>query len=413
MSSPPTPPPLSLEEAQSRLLALAAPLPVVHLAVDESCGRYLATPFAARRTQPAADLSAMDGYALRSADISGSCPGPWRVVGESAAGHPFAGVVGAGEAVRIATGALLPTGADMVLVQEDCGREGDRLTLTGTLPSPPGRHIRPRALDFTQGTSLLPAGYPIGPAQIALALAAGHTHLPVHRLPHIAIIESGDELAPPGDTCPPHCIPASNGAMLAAQLSALPCVISRLGPVSDDLSALLAAFEAAAEADVIITSGGASVGDHDLIRPALEQVGATISFWQVAIKPGKPLLVARRERSQRSQVIVGLPGNPGASLVTAYFFVVPLLRRLLGASACLPRPVLSPLLGDLPAGGPRREFRRGFWDGQTVRDGERHDSGVLASLARANCLIERASGAAAAASGDNLQIYPLANGGFA
>ena len=395
---------LSLEEAQSRLLALAAPLRVLHLAVDEACGRYLAAPLLARRTQPAADLSAMDGYALRAGDF----PGPWRVVGESAAGHPFAGVVGAGEAVRIATGALMPEGADAVLCQEDCAQEGGQLTLTGTPPSPPHRHIRRRAMDFAQGASLLPAGIRIGPAQIALALSAGHTHLPVHSFPRVAIIESGDELAPPGEHCPPHRIPASNGAMLAAQLSALPCVIERFGPVSDDLPALAAALESAAQADVIITTGGASVGDHDLIRPALAQAGASIDFWQVAIKPGKPLLVARRS----SQIVVGLPGNPAASLVTAYFFVLPLLRRLLGASACLPLPVIVPLAGALPAGSGRREFRRGLWDGRWVRDGESHASGALASLALANCLIERAVGAAPAQAGENLAIYPLGNGGI-
>jgi len=402
------PPLLSLEEAQSRLLALAAPLKPVHLAVDESCGRYLAAPLLARRTQPAADLSAMDGYALRAADF----PGPWRVVGESAAGHPFAGVVGAGEAVRIATGALMPDWADAVLAQEDCAREGDQLTLTGTPPNPPHRHIRRRAMDFAEGTSLLPAGIRIGPAQIALALAAGHTHLPVHGFPRVAIIESGDELAPPGEHCPTHRIPASNGAMLAAQLSALPCVIERFGPVADDLPALATALEAASQADVIITTGGASVGDHDLIRPALEQAGATIDFWQVAIKPGKPLLVARRSGTRGPQIIVGLPGNPVASLVTGYFFVLPLLRRLLGASQCLPMPVIVPLMGNLPAGGARREFRRGLWDGRSARDGESHDSGALASLALANCLIERAVAAAPAQAGENLAIYPLGNGGI-
>ena len=405
---------LSLEEAQARLLALAPVLAVEHLAVDEALGRYLAAPLTARRTQPAADLSAMDGYAI-AAD---SLPGPWRVAGESAAGHPYAGTLGAGEAVRIATGALLPTGASAVLVQEDCGRDGDALTLTGTAPDPAHRHIRPRAMDFAEGAALLPAGARIGPAQIALALSAGHTHLPVHRRPRVTIIDSGDELAAPGTPLPPHRIPASNGPMLSALAASVPCHIERLGPVPDDLSALAAALQSASGADVIITSGGASVGDHDLIRPALSACGATLDFWRVAIKPGKPLLVARRSvegpgTGRHEQIIVGLPGNPVASMVTGYFFVLPLLRRLLGATACLPLPVATTMASALPAIGARREFRRGLWDGTAVRDGEQQDSGALASLARANCLIERAAGAPAAQPGEPVLVYPLENGGIA
>jgi molybdopterin molybdotransferase len=396
---------LPLEEAQARLLALATPLPVEHVAVGDTVGLYLAEPLTARRTQPAADLSAMDGYAIRASCL----PGPWRVVGESAAGHPYPGVVAPGEAVRIATGALVPAGADAVVVQEDCIRTEAHLALTGTPPSPAGRHIRRRATDFAEGVSLLPAGTRIGPPQIALALSAGHTHLPVRRLPRLAIIDSGDELAAPGEACPPHRIPASNGAMLAALAASIPCVIERLGPVPDDLSRLTAALEAGAGADIIVTSGGASVGDHDLIRPALAACGANLDFWRVAIKPGKPLLVATRG----GQVIVGLPGNPVASLVTGYFFLLPLLRRLLGASACLPAPVVATLATPLPAGGARREFRRALWDGATVRDGDYHDSGALASLALANCLIDRPADAPAAGAGDKESIYPLDNGGIA
>ena len=404
---------LSLEDAQARLLALAPPgaqAVIEHLAVEEALGRYLAGPLTARRTQPAAHLSSMDGYAIHADSI----PGPWQVVGESAAGHPYAGALQPQEAVRIATGALVPDDASAVLVQEDCARDGTVLTLTGTPPHPPGRHIRPRGMDFAKGADLLPRGTRIGPAQIALALSAGHTHLPVYHRPRVTIIDCGDELAAPGEALPPHRIPASNGAMLAALLECLPCVTNRRGPVPDDLAALTAALDSASEADVIITSGGASVGDHDLIRPALELCGATLDFWRVAIKPGKPLLVATRPRPGRAhQLIVGLPGNPVASMVTGYFFVLPLLRRLLGASACLPAPIATTLASPLPRGGDRREFRRGLWDGTAVRDGEIHDSGALASLARSNCVIDRGAGAPAAAAGEQVLIYPLENGGIA
>ena len=270
-------PPLPLEEAQRRLIALAPSLPVEHRAADECLGLYLAAPLAALRTNPQSPLSAMDGYALRAADL----PGPWRVIGESAAGHPWSGAMAPGEAIRISTGAVVPECADMVLLQEDSVRDGNTLTLTGTPPSPTGRHIRPAGMDFALAAPLLASGSRLGAAQIALAIAGGHTDLPVRRAVNVAIIDSGDELAALGIAPGPAQIPASNGAMLALMAAQVPVSISKLGPVPDRLEALIAAFDAARDADVIVTSGGASVGDHDLIRPALEAVGATIDFWRV------------------------------------------------------------------------------------------------------------------------------------
>jgi molybdopterin molybdotransferase len=398
-------PPLPLEEAQARLLALAVPLPIERVDIASALGRYLAEPLIARRTQPAADLSAMDGYALAPGDLAG----PWQVVGESAAGHPFCGEVQPGQAVRIATGALLPAGADTVLLQEDCHRDGDRLTLTGTPPSPPSRHIRRTGMDFCSGRELLPAGTRIGPAQIALAIGAGHKHLTVRRMPRLAIIDSGDELAADPERCEIHQIPASNGAMLAALAASVPCNVERLGPVADDMAALSDVLAQAASADVIVTSGGASVGDHDLIRPALEAWGAQLDFWRVAIKPGKPLLVARRGH----QLIIGLPGNPVSSHVTAFLFLLPVLRSLLGAASPLPRAITTRLACPVGAGGNRREFLRAFWDGESVRQQSLQDSGALASLAASNALIERAIDAPAALVGDSVLIYPLENGGIA
>ncbi len=392
------PAPLPLEEAQARLLALAAPLGSETLPTDQALGRYLAAPITAARTQPPADLSAMDGYALRPEDL----PGPWQVIGESAAGHPFAGIVGSGEAVRIATGALLPEGADMVLLQEDCTRAEMQLTLTGTPPQPFDRHIRRRGMDFTEGKLLLPAGTRIGAAQIALALAAGHGVLPVRRLPKVAIIDSGDELAADPANCAAHQIPASNGAMLAAMVAGtLPCPVTRIGPVPDRMEALIAALENAATADVIVTSGGASVGDHDLIRPALERWGATISFWKVAIKPGKPLLVAQRGR----QLVLGLPGNPVSSNVTGFLFLLPLLRHIAGALAALPVAIPARLAEPLRAAGERREFLSGCWDGVNVTARINQDSGALATLAASNALIERPTNAPPAAAGDMVPVY--------
>lgn len=397
---------LPVAEAQARLLALASPLPIERVPVAEALGRYLAEPLLARRTQPPGDLSAMDGYALRAAEL----PGPWRVVGESACGHPFEGSLGPGEAVRIATGALMPEGADMVLMQEDATREGERLTLTGTPPDPPGKHIRRRGMDFAEGAILLPKGARLGPAQLALTLGGGHGHIAVRRPPRIVVIDSGDELASdPGD-CARHQIPASNGVMLSALVSsALPCSIERIGPVADRMEALAEALARSEHADVVVTSGGASVGDHDLIRPALEAWGAEIDFWKVAIKPGKPIMVATRGH----QLIVGLPGNPVSSHVTAFIFLLPLLRALLGAAEPLPRPVTALAAEDLPAGGPRHEFLRASWDGTRVSACLNQDSGALGALAASNALIDRPVGAPAVAAGQPVLVYPFENGGIA
>jgi len=397
---------LPLDEAQARLLALATPLAVERVDVPGALGRYLAEPLRARRAQPAAHASAMDGYAVSSADLAG----PWQVVGESAAGHPFAGKLGPGEAVRISTGALLPDGCDTVVIQENTARDGDLLRLDGPSVAEAHRHVRHCGSDFACEDQLLRAGARVGPAQLALALAAGHKHLAVRRPPRIAIIDSGDELAPDPETCEPHQVPASNGAMIAALVSALPCEVRRLGPVPDRLAALVDALSAAEGCDVVVTTGGASVGDHDLVRPALEEWGATLDFWKVALRPGKPLMVARRG----GQIALGLPGNPVSSMVTAYLFLLPLLRALLGAAQPLARALPFTLAGELPPVGDRREFVRAMFDEEgrlvPVRS---QDSGALGALAMADVLIDRPPGAPAARPGSHVMAYLLENGGLA
>ncbi|WCT78226.1 molybdopterin molybdotransferase MoeA [Novosphingobium humi] len=397
--------PLPLEEAQARVLALAGLTQAQETPIGAALGRYLAEPLLARRTQPAADLSAMDGYALAPGDLAG----PWEIVGESAAGHPFAGVVHPGQAVRISTGALVPEGAGVVLCQEDTAREGNHLTLTGTPPKPEGRHIRRKGLDFRDGDMVLPAGTRIGAAQLALAIAAGHGGLCVRRRPRLAILDSGDELIAPGLPCPPDRLPASNGAMLGAMAAGLAGDILRLGPVADDLDALDAALARASDADVIVTSGGASVGDHDLIQPALLRWGAQVDFWKVAIRPGKPLLVATRG----SQVVIGLPGNPVSSFVTAHLFLLPLLRAMQGAGDPLPRTAVAQLTEPLGPGADRREFIRGWWDGRDVMPRPMRDSSALAAMAASNCLIEHDAYAPAKAAGEMMRIHLIENGGNA
>ena len=397
--------PLDLAEAQARLLALVEPLPLERVDVAGALGRYLALPLVAERTQPACDLSAMDGYAVAAADLAG----PWQLVGESAAGHPFAGAIAPGQAARISTGAVIPDGAGAVIVQEDVDSQPGRIVLTGDGPARADQHIRRRGSDFAEGAVLNPLGTRVSPALLALALAAGQRHLAVRRVPRITVIDCGDELAAEADCCAPHQVPASNGAMLTAMLGALPCEVTRVGPVPDHAEALRAALDGAAKADLIVTSGGASVGDHDIVRPVLADWGAALEFWRVAIKPGKPLLVALREQ----QLVLGLPGNPVSSHVTAFLFLLPLVRALLGAAEPLPRPLRAMLAAPLSAGGARREFLRAYWDGESVTPATVQDSGGLSALARSNALIDRPAHASAAAEGSPVSIYLLQNGGIA
>ncbi len=402
-------PPIPLDEAQARLLALAAPLPIERLDLESATGRYLAEPLHARRTQPPTDLSAMDGYAVAPGDLEG----PWQVIGESAAGHAFAAPVLPGQAVRIATGAIVPENAGSVILQEDVRRDGTTLVLTGDLPVPPHKHIRAKGIDFTLGSQVLATGIRIGPAQVALALSAGHSQLPVHRRPRVAIIDSGDELAAVPELCRVDQIPASNGAMLSALARTLPCDVIRLGPVADTMPALAAAFTAAEDVDVIVTSGGASVGDHDLIKPALAEWGADIEFWRVAIKPGKPILVATRESGGRRQIVLGLPGNPVSSYVTAFFFMLPLLRAFLGATQPFPITLRTKLAAPIKANGSRREFVRAVWNGRAATPQPVQDSGALTSLAGSNVLIDRPAHAPAGAAGHEVEAFLLENGGLA
>jgi len=391
---------ITLAQAQEQLLGMAPPLGAESVAVTEAAGRYLAATAFAGRTQPAADLSAMDGYAMRHDDLAG----PWRVAGESAAGHPYAAPLRPGESVRVSTGALLPLGAGAVLLQEDARRDGDTLHI-GREAAPSPRHIRRAGFDFRAGDPLLEPGVLLDPASIALLLSGGHAMVEVGRRPALAILDSGDELSTNPESCAPHQIPASNGAMLAAMAAPLARSVRRIGPLPDRLDALLAGLTQAEGAGVLVTSGGASVGDHDLLRPALEQWGAEIAFWRVAMKPGKPVLVARRG----SQIILGLPGNPVSSYVTAFLLLLPLLRRLGGAcsDAVLPRRFCAVLEQTLPAIGARQEFVRGSFRDNKVAPLTEQDSSALRSLAAANVLIERQPHSQAAAPGEHVWCFLL------
>jgi len=390
---------LPLAEAQSRLFALASLVEVERVPLAAAAGRWVANDVHALRTQPSADLSAMDGYAIRFVDL----PGPWRVIGESAAGRAFAGTVLPGEAVRIFTGAPLPVGTDTVMVQEEAGRDGATLTLAGEGPRTHGRNVRVRGLDFAEGDLLLRVGDRLTPARLALAGTAGHGALDVRRKVRIAIAATGDELVPPGSAIGAAQLPETNRLMLAAQLAGLPVELIDLGILPDRHDVLEAAFRSL-DADLLVTSGGASVGDHDLVRPALEAAGATIDFWKIALRPGKPLMAGRLGKA----MVLGLPGNPVSAFVTTLLFVRPLVAHLSGAHDPLPA-TRAVILGEpLAANGERTDYLRA-----EIRDGRAwastiQDSSMLGTLARAGCLILREPHAPAAQAGDSVEILDLA-----
>ena len=395
------PPPIPLEEAWDHLLGGVTPLDSKTVPVRAATGHFLASDLIARRTQPVTNLSAMDGYVVHAGDEAG----PWLVVGESAAGHPFDGSFAQGEAIRISTGAHMPAGEMAVLLQENVARDGDSIALNGE-GAPTPRHIRRAGYDFSAGSVLMEAGTRIGAAQLALALASGHGSVAVHPLPSLAVIDSGDELAAEPEDCSPHQIPASNGAMLAALAQPYAGNIRQLGPIGDSLEATSNAFEAARDCDVIVTSGGASVGDHDHMGRALKNWGASFDFWRVAIKPGKPLMVARKG----SQTILGLPGNPGSAYVTAFLFLLPLLRGLAGSNAPLPASVMVPSSEDIGPGHKRREFLRSLYRAGEVTALGLQDSGGLYALATANALIDRPALANEVKAGTSVPTYLLENG---
>ena len=388
---------ISVSDAQARLFALGAAVPSETLPLAAAAGRWLASEVYALRTQPYADLSAMDGFAVRFDDL----PGPLRVIGESAAGRPFTGTCGAHEAVRIFTGAAVPPGADSVLVQEEAAREGDSLTLSGDGPVR-GGNIRRRGLDFASGEVLIAKGERLTAARVALAAIAGHAELTVARRLRVAVVASGDELVAPGASGPPDALPESKSVMLATLLGDLPVDVLRLGILPDRLDAIAAAF-AAVEADILVTTGGASVGDHDLIRPALEAAGGRIDFWRIALRPGKPMLAGRL----RGTTVLGLPGNPVSAFVTATVFLRPLIAHLSGARDAMPVLRTAILGSALPANGVRQDYLRAETRDGRVYVAQRQDSSLLRTLAEADCLIARAPHTPAAEPGDSVEILAL------
>lgn len=391
---------ISVAEAQARLLALAEPVGMERLPLLAAAGRWAAEAVPALRTQPVADLSAMDGYAIRHTEL----PGPWRVVGEAAAGGAALPALAPGEAARIFTGAPVPDGADTVMVQEEAARDGDMLRLDGEGPPRVGANIRRAGSDFAAGTSLIAAGERLNPARIGLAALGGHGDIAVRRRVRVAIVSTGDELVEPGSPGDAG-LPNSNGPMLAALLDGWPVEIVDMRIVRDDLDALATAFaELAARADILVTIGGASVGDHDLVKPALAAAGAEIDFWRIAMRPGKPLLAGQIGTT----VCLGLPGNPVSAFVTAMLFLLPLVARLGGAADPQPGLRTAILGGELPAGGPRAEYLRArFVDGR-IEPILSRDSALLGILASADALIVRAAAAPPLRAGERVDYIAIA-----
>lgn len=392
---------LPVEQAQARLLALRDPLPRENISLSESLGRYLSGDVLAQRDQPAAPLSAMDGYAIRFDDL----PGPWTVTGEVAAGAAPDQTVGAHEAMRIFTGAMVPAGADTVVVQEDVAVDGTQLTLTGDGPGTRGRHIRERAADFASGACLLAAGTRLTPGAIAAAAMSGAGHLAVCSRPSVAIVTTGDELVQPGRTPAPGQIPDSNGVMLAAMLAGEVAEPILPHHIRDDRLVLSKVLkDLARRHDVIVTVGGASVGDHDHVRGALEDAGGHIDFWRIAMRPGKPLIAGMIGDA----ILVGLPGNPSSAFVTATLFLLPLVRHLAGARDPLPTVHQAPLATALPAGGTRRDYLRARLESGRLTPFLGQESGLTLPLASANSLLIREIGAAGRSADDMADYIVIA-----
>lgn len=400
---------LPVSDALARILASAlTPLEAETVALPDALGRRLAADLEARRTQPPCAVSAMDGYAVRAADIA-AAPARLRVVGVSAAGRGFAGSVGAGEAARIFTGAPVPEGADTILIQEDA-RAGDG-GVTALVSEPAGRYVRRAGLDFAQGDVLLKAGRRMGPAELALAAAMNHAAVSVVRRPRVAILATGDELVPPGSEPGPDQIVASNNFAVGAYARQAGAEVIDLGIAGDDFPALEAAIRRAREAraDVLVTLGGASVGDHDLVQTALTREGMELGFWRIAMRPGKPFMHGHIGDMR----ILGLPGNPVSAIVCAVLFLVPLVRALSGdreAGADATRPAV--LGADLPANDQRQDYLRatlsGLEDGQPVVTAfTRQDSSMLGILAQAHALIVRPPHAPPAKAGEPCRYLPL------
>ena len=397
---------LSVTDAVARVVAGVTPLGSETVTLADADGRTLGADIAAWRTQPPFDASAMDGYAVRADDL-GATPARLRVIGMSAAGAGFAGSVGPGEVVRIFTGAPVPAGADAILIQENAEAQADG-TIVAREGVKSGRYVRKAGLDFAEGDVLLPTGRRLGMRELALAAAMGHGAVTVRVRPVVAILSTGDELVAPGTMPRGAQIVAATAPGLAAYVRSLGAEARDLGIVHDNAEAIGAAADAAKAqgADVLVTLGGASVGEHDLVASALAGRGMALDFWKIAMRPGKPLMFGRIGETR----VLGLPGNPVSSLVCAILFLRPLIDALLGRP---PTDISEPaILGaDVAANDEREDYVRARWTmseaGPVATPLPTQDSSMLGVLAAADCLLVRAANAPGAKASDRCRIIRL------
>lgn len=394
---------LSVEAARARILGGLRPTAAESVALDASWGRVTARPVMARLSNPPADISAMDGYALRAADAAAGRV--LRVIGEAPAGHPFSGSVGPGECVRLFTGSLMPDGSDCVLIQENASRDGARMTVQAGVAA--GKHVRPAGQDFACSDLVLPAGRRMGARDVGVAAAANHAWIACHRRPVIALLATGDEIALPGEPIPPGGIANSNTPMLAAAIRAAGGQALMLPPAPDDISAIAASVEGLC-CDMLVTVGGASVGDHDLVQTGLAERGFELDFWRIAMRPGKPLLYGRLGPVP----VLGLPGNPVSAIICAVLFLLPAVEALSGLDAVAPPTERAALAEALGANDHRADHLRATLELDAagtlaVRPFARQDSGLLGLLARADALILRPPHAPALPVGASVEVIRL------
>ncbi|MVO14650.1 gephyrin-like molybdotransferase Glp [Parasedimentitalea huanghaiensis] len=389
---------ITVDDALAQLMTLVSVLEAEDVPLIEAAGRVLAADVSARRDQPPFAASAMDGYALKSTEVEQHSI--LKVIGESAAGHRFDGQVGPGQAVRIFTGAPVPEGADFVVIQEDITRNGDLITIANAPSS--NSNIRAKGNDFAIG-STLDAPRVLTPSDIALLASMNVATVPVIRRPDVALISTGDELVMPGDTPGPDQIIASNTFGLKAMIDALGAHARILPIARDNTASLRTAFKLARGADLVITIGGASVGDHDLVGKVAADLGLEQSFYKVAMRPGKPLMAGRMNEA----AMVGLPGNPVSAMICGKIFIAPMIEAMLGLDTNAPTLLKAQLTEPLTANGPRQHYMRALLDGSEIRAFDRQDSALLTVLASANALLIRAPFDPARKTGEIVDYLPL------